>query len=139
MSSKKAKKHTSASPPVLTQLAIDKLRFSFEFYDTSSNEFCLSRWTQEQIRLTLTRLLEISSKTFHELSREKKVLHFHEVIWERTIKTSGFPNKEANKLHAFQFALLGVNGQLARVFGAYAENVFYIVWFDLNHEIWPTA
>lgn len=43
-----------------------------------------------------------------------------------------------NLLEPFHFALLGVNGQLTRVFGAYSSGTFYIVWFDLDHMIWPS-
>jgi len=66
------------------------------------------------------------------------VYHFAEVDWACTTERSGFPEDAANQMSAFHFALLGVNGQCARVYGAYSENTFYIVWFDRNHEIWPT-
>lgn len=69
--------------------------------------------------------------------KERATYHFGEVDWKKTIKKDGFPNPAVNQLQAFHFALLGVNGQLTRVFGAYSSGIFYVVWFDLNHEIWP--
>lgn len=114
-----------------------KIRFSFEYYDKYSSDYCLSCWGQKQIRNTLLRLRDICTKSFNDLSRERKVYHFGEVIWEKTTKKSGFPDSKVNQLSAFHFALLGINNQKARVYGAYSTGVFYIVWFDFNHEIWP--
>lgn len=113
------------------------LKFSFEYYD-ESGKYCLSSWSGEQIKMGLKRLKEISSKSFFGLQNESKVYHFNEVIWEKTIEKNGFPDSRTKNLSAFHFALLGVNGQLTRVYGAYSQGVFYIVWFDLNHDIWPT-
>ena len=114
-----------------------KLRFSFEYYDSTS-KYCLSSCTGEQVKKTLSRLKDINSKTLNELRRERWVYHFNEVIWENTKEKGGFPDSRLSKLPAFHFALLGVNQQLARVFGAYSQDTFYIVWFDLNHKIYPS-
>lgn len=116
----------------------EKLRFSFEYYDRHSTKYCMSSWTCDQIRKALLRLKEISAKSFFDLRRERRVYHFTEVIWEKTIKKQGFPEANVNKLPAFHFSLLSVNDQLTRVYGAYSSGIFYIVWFDLNHEIWPS-
>lgn len=116
----------------------EKLKFSFEYYDNNSDDYCLSTWNREELKGTLSRLQDICTKSFHELKQQRYVYHFGEVVWERTIKPQGFPNEAVNNLPAFHFALLGVNGQKARVYGAYSSGTFYIVWFDINHEIWPT-
>jgi hypothetical protein len=115
----------------------EKIRFSFEYYDKSSSDYCLSCWGQKQVRSALLRLQEVCTKSFNDLSRERKVYHFNEVNWEKTTKKTGFPDSRVNQLQAFHFALLGINNQKARVYGAYSAGTFYIVWFDLNHEIWP--
>ena len=113
-----------------------KITFSFEYCD-STKDYCLSAWGKDRIFATLNRLKEISGKTFHELNRDR-VLHFRQVFWEKTIEKNGFPDKRVSEFEPFHFALLGVNGQKARVYGGYADGVFYIVWFDLEHKIWPT-
>lgn len=117
--------------------ADDKLKFSFEYYDCSG-KYCISDWSQEKIKKTLVRLKDVNTKSFSELSRQRGVYHFGEVDWSATIEKRGFPDKKVNNLSPFHFALLGVNNQLTRVFGAYSTGVFYIVWFDLEHKIWPT-
>lgn len=117
--------------------ANEKIRFSFEYYDKTSSDFCLSSWTQTQIRKALLRLQDICTRSFNDLTRERYVYHFGEVIWGETIKKSGFPDSRVNQLPAFHLALLGVNGQKTRVYGAFSTGTFYVVWFDLNHDIWP--
>ena len=115
-----------------------KLTFSFEYYDTSRNDYCLSDWPKEKIKETLSRLKDINTKSFNELRKQGRVYHFDEVLWDRTIHPSGFPDNRAKNLQAFHFSLIGVNGQLARVYGAFSSGVFYIIWFDFKHKIWPT-
>src|SRR3990170_8870899 len=114
------------------------IKFSFEFYDSDYSEYCLSTWKSDQISSALKRMKEVNGKTFNELQRDNQVYHFHSVPWEETNKKNGFPNDKVNELEAFQIALIGINGQKARLFGGYAQNTFYIVWFDLEHKIWPS-
>ncbi len=115
-----------------------KIRFSFEYYDEGHPEYCLSNWGKEQIVLTFKRLKDINSKNLLELQTQQPY-RFHEVDWSKTIYKKGFTNPTVNCLSPFQFALVGVNGRLARVFGAFAEGIFYLVWFDLKHKIWPVT
>lgn len=119
--------------------ANQKLTFSFEYYDNWSTRYCVSKWSESQIRETILRLQNICTKSFNDLTRERSVYHFNEVDWAQTTEKSGFPDPRVKQLPAFHFALLNVNQQLARVFGAYSSGVFYIVWFDLNHQIWPSV
>ena len=114
----------------------EKLRFSFEFYDGS--KYCLSSWIQEDVKQTLSRLKEICKLSFNDMRRMASTYHFHEVDWKSTTEKSGFPIRSVNGLSAFQFALLGVNHQKARVYGAYYGGIFYIVWFDFEHSITPS-
>lgn len=120
------------------KLPLLKLNFSFEYYATLDDKYCLSKFSSIQIKTAMSKLKEISAMTFEELQRNRAVLHFGAVVWEKTIKPDGFGINALKSIEAFHFALLGVNGQLCRVFGAYYQGTFYIVWFDLNHEIWPT-
>lgn len=112
--------------------------FSLEFYDNQDTKYCLSCWGQQYIREALLALKEMSTKSFKDLQRESRVRHFGEVIWEKTTEKDGFPDPRVNELPAFHFSLVGVNNQKARVYGAYQAGIFYIVWFDLEHIIWPS-
>jgi hypothetical protein len=126
----------SIAPPAV--VADDHVRFSFEFYDTSDTRYCLSRATAEQVRRTLARLKEVNQNSVAELRQKSDVYHFHAVDWDRTAEPQGFPDSRLLALPSYQFALLGVNQQRARVYGVLHGNTFYIVWFDLDHAIWPS-
>ena len=122
-------KRSDQSSAILTKLA-----FSFEFYD--SKEYCLSEWEKEKIRLALVRLGEINSKTLGEIMQQRKTLHFYETDWAKTIKKNGFSRDVPGE--PYHFGLPGLNGQKARVYGSVSGSIFYVVWFDFDHEIWPT-
>lgn len=131
-----AKKKAKSLIPIPRELQ-GKIRFSFEFYDKSS-KYCLSDWQKKDIATTLTRLSEMCEKTYGEIMQSAKVYHFHPVDWSKTQEPDGFPSPKAMALEPFQFSVVGVNNQKARVFGAYSSGTFYIVWFDFDHKIWPS-
>ncbi len=118
-----------------TELEDVKIKFSFEFYDTSK-KYCLSCWEKEQIFKALDRLKDVNTKTYNEMIMSSGVYRFHEVDWSKTKEKNGFPDKRVDGLPSFQFALLNINSQKTRVFGGLSKNIFYIVWFDLNHDIY---
>ena len=130
----KAKANRSVPPPQLPEN--QKLRFSFEYYDGS--KYCVSEWTKKDIKDALLRLREVCRMTFNDLRRGSRVYHFHEVDWNTTSEKTGFADPDVNQLQPFQFALLGINKQRARIYGAYSTGTFYIIWFDLNHSITPS-
>ncbi len=117
----------------------ERIHFSFEFYDTERDAYCLSKWTQGQIRAALGRLKQINAMTYRDLAiTQGRVFHAHEVEWEQTREPNGFQNTGLQHLEPFQFALLSVNSGKARVYGAFDGQIFYIVWFDLDHYITPS-
>jgi hypothetical protein len=136
---KPGRKSTPIPPPQPKRT--HHLRFSFEFYDAGGARYCLSRFDSDQVRLALVRLKEVNQNTLQELQDKRRVLHFHDVRWEDTAEKKGFPVEVPDDLVPFQFALLGINNQRARVFGGLAASTltFYIVWFDLDHEVWPST
>ncbi len=120
-----------------------RIRFSFEYYDIEGDRYCLSKGSSQQVREALKRLKQVSANTFKQLQAQGEIYHFHPVDWDLTAEKDGFANtgetnSDVTKLQPFQFALLSVSGQKARVFGAYSQGIFFIVWFDLNHQIWPS-
>jgi len=116
----------------------ETIKFSFKYYDTDTNKYCISNWNTSDILRTLVRFQEINKKTYLDMYRDKFVYNFHPVDWAQTTKKDGFPTENANQIDPYQFSILGVNNGKARVFGCFANNIFYIVWFDYNHEIWPS-
>ena len=122
------------------RLASLNLAFSFEYYDISNDSlFCISDWAKDDIKHTLARLRDICTKTLFDMQRERKVYHFTPTDWSKSMYPGGFPDpiKSLNNLDPFHFAILGLNHQKARVFGAVAGSIFYVVWFDRDHDILP--
>jgi hypothetical protein len=120
-----------------SSLPKQRIKFSFRYYDTTSDRYCLSCWEREEIKRALGRLREIGEKTYSDMCADREVLHFHDVNWQQTSEPGGFPDSDTRSMSPFQFALLGINRQRARVFGALSGDTFYIVWFDKNHRVCP--
>ena len=116
---------------------IKEIVFSFRYYDTDCSDWCISEWEKEQIKTALTQLKEINQKKITELCRGKP-WHSHPVEWKKTIYRDGFPNKSLREMESWQIALPSVKKTCTRFFGVIEKNIFHIVWFDLNHKIWPT-
>ena len=122
-------------------IAIPNLSFSFEYYDhTDDSLFCLSDWAKDDIKYTLKRLKEMCSKPIIEMIG-KKTYHFYPTNWNSTEFKNGFPPpmEALNALEPFHFAIVGLNEQKARVFGALSGSTFYIAWFDYDHDIIPVT
>lgn len=134
-----AKRTNATGIRIPNPAAPQKITFSFEYYDNSENrKYCLSKWPEADLKLTMTRLKEVSELTHNEMCQRKHSLHFHPVNWSSCTE-SGFTTPVPAEMEPYQFSLVGINYSKARVFGAYYRNVFYVVWFDLEHKIWPTA
>jgi hypothetical protein len=128
-----------AAPSKPSPSATEKIKFSFEYYDLDSKpDYCLSSCVGAGVKMALSRLKDINTKSFNELMSQRRVYHFGEVDWSQTIEKKGFPDPRVNQMSAFHFSLLSVDGQLTRVFGGYYNATFYIVWFDIKHQIWPS-
>lgn len=135
MSKKKGRKISNQAE---VDWAKRKLKFSFEHYDAGNKKHCISYWTNSQTLIALERLKEVNANNYYELVQKQTVYHFHQVDWSQTIYKKGFPNPKLKGLPNFQFALLSVNEQKTRVYGAFYQDTFFIVWFDFDHLIRPT-
>jgi hypothetical protein len=129
-------KHKTIPTPKLPE--DETIKFSFRCYD-ESGKFCLSKWEKEDVSKVLKRLKELNRKTYGELHREKTVYHFHPVDWNTTTEKSGYADNYLKDKEPFQIALIGINNQKARMYGAFERNIFYIVWFDFEHLITPSV
>jgi|SRR6185436_8144090 len=134
MSSKNNKK----TIPVPELPKDETLKFSFRCYD-ESGRYCLSKWEKSDVLTVLKRLKDLNTKTYNELQRNRSVYHFHAVNWEITTEKKGYSDVFLKNKEPFQIALVGINNQKARLYGAFERNTFYIVWFDFDHTITPST
>jgi len=83
------------------------------------------------------RLKELSRLTPEYLMSRPydKSLRCHQIIWEETDEDCfGFPMEEEIVEIPYQFQ---ISKQRGRVHGFFLDCVFYIVWIDKNHNLYP--
>jgi hypothetical protein len=85
----------------------------------------------------LERLKALSSLTAQELLvNRSSSLRCHPIKWEETSeKAFGLPNEEQLVDTPYQFSLS--SNEHGRVHGFFIDQVFYIIWLDPNHQLYP--
>lgn len=116
----------------------EKLRFSFEFYDPSDGEMCPATFPNGYVQKLMERLQALSQwrlSDFHS-SRSKSIrAHTHD--WPKTARPDGYShlNEQHKDYPGWQFCLSA--NEYGRVHGLMIGNVYYVIWLDLNHALYP--
>ena len=115
--------------PLSSKTEVDNLKFLYSFvsFDRNHELFNLGGVKTSWFLELLDCLKEVSSKTIPELKGGKYDLH--PVDWNNSNTTQP---KEHSQQEFWQFRLSKSKG---RVVGYKIENVFYIVWLDVNHNL----
>lgn len=116
----------------------DVLRFSFKHLDYSHPKFKLNDQGACYFLTALERLKSLSSMKLMELLHDRtRALKFHSIDWNETSEPSGFSNlnSQLRELTPYQFSLS--SNEHGRVHGFILDNVFFIVWFDPGHKLYP--
>ena len=118
----------------------DLLRFSFKFYDPDHVEFHCKDREVEYFQKLLERIKELSRERVSSLTNRKadRTLRFHPIDFgEERVSQLGFGigGWEEYNDDAWQFSLSKTEN--GRVHGFLIENVFYIVWLDPRHRLYP--
>ena len=71
-----------------------------------------------------------------EIKLNASSLHCHELDWNKTSRPKGFSHlKNLSQDHEpFQ---LGVGKVKGRIIGFFVDDIFYVVWFDPDHLLYP--
>jgi len=115
------------------------ISFSFKYYQTAHDRFSC---TKKQVVYWLTlidRLKDISSLTAQELLiNRSSTLRCHPIKWDDTSEKNGFglPNEEQLVDTPYQFSLS--SNEYGRVHGFFIDQIFYIVWLDPDHLLYPS-
>jgi len=114
--------------------------FSFAYLDLIHQKFNSANYPETYFKKFSERLKEISKikfKTFVSDPHLKRTLHSHPIKWEDTAEKAGFNLSGQKDLadQPWQFSVT-VN-EHGRVHGFWIENIFHIVWYDLNHALYP--
>jgi hypothetical protein len=119
------------------------LRFSFKFYNPSHEVFHCKDREIEYFLTLLDRLKSLCMERISELTvRSNDTTRFHRINWnDQSVSHNGFGirgsdgNTDDYDEEAWQFSL--TKSEHGRVHGFVIENVFYVVWFDPNHQLYP--
>ena len=139
--SKKIKKNkvpkTGASGIKSIKLKPQGISFSFKYYQDGHNKFSCNEKVATYWLTLIDRLKALSGLSNQELLvNRSKTLRFHPIKWEDTSE-NGFelPNEEQLVDTPYQFSLS--SNEYGRVHGFFIVEVFYIVWLDPDHLLYP--
>lgn len=143
MSKKKIKKSkipkTCKSRIKPTSIKLQGISFSFKYYEKNHDKFVVDNKQTEYWLTLLERLRSLSSWSVQELLiNRSSSIRFHPIKWEDTSEKKEFrlPDEEQLVDIPYQFSLS--SNQHGRVHGFFIDQVFYIVWLDPDHLLYPS-
>lgn len=117
----------------------DLLRFSFRHYQ-ATDKFCLPDGAKSPLYAAtlLERLREVSSMRVSEFRANRhKSLRAHPHDWTETSEKDGYAHltEQLKQCEPWQFCLTA--NEHGRVHGILIDEVFYVVWLDPEHKMYP--
>ena len=111
------------------------LLFSFKHLDLGNAKFSLDGCGEVYLATLLDRLRSLGGWTAREFMRSRSPsLRSHAIDFNGTSE-GGFPLKEEVVGTPWQFCLSA--NEHGRVHGHLIDNVFYVVWIDREHNLYP--
>lgn len=108
----------------------DHLAPVFSFSDTCPNHFLLEHWQSNELKQLIQALRDFGNRSWSEL---RKLKGFKSV--DQRHFSQPLPEYISPELTIWECRVTG----RARLFGYRNKNVFHIVWFDRNHEVYPMS
>ena len=130
-------KQASTSIPSPQEPDLGKIKFSFKFYDpkheTSHNATFRNPYPKE----FLIKLKELETWTVEKfIDCREHTYRIHPIDWnDSNVSYRGFKLSKEYDENAWQFSIKG--NKHGRVHGFLIENIFYVVWLDPNHKVYP--
>ncbi|MEW6352668.1 MAG: hypothetical protein AB1646_26790 [Thermodesulfobacteriota bacterium] len=135
---KKPDKKPRGNIPRKTDLKDRYLAFSFKHLDLQARgDFSLAHSKDGYAATLLERLRDMSSMTVDEFHKNRRSLRAHAIDWGRTSQPDGFLhlNEQLRNEPPWQFQL--TSNEHGRVHGFFVGNIFYVVWLDPDHRLYP--
>ncbi len=131
------RKPDNLKPTELSQLQ-KGIAFSYKYLQEEHPKFSIRQRDIQYLIALLSRLKDLSSLSVQELKgNSSKTLRCHPIDWKDTSENSfGIPNEEQLVDGPYQFSLSA--NKHGRVHGFFIEQVFYIVWLDPEHQLYPS-
>jgi hypothetical protein len=120
-----------------TQISFVGISFSFKYYQDNHECFhCRERGANYLLTL-LDRFKSLSGLSVRELlTNRSSALRCHPIDWAGTSEAGfGLPNEEQLVDTPYQFSLSA--NEHGRVHGFFIDEVFYVVWLDPEHLLYP--
>jgi hypothetical protein len=141
--SKKKIKKTDVGKDSISGIKSTKLKppqgisFSFKYYQDRHSKFSCNGKEAIYWLTLLERLKALCSWTAEGLLvNRSSTLRCHPIKWEDTSENGfGLPNEEQLVEIPYQFSLS--SNKHGRVHGFFIDEVFYIVWLDPEHLLYP--
>jgi hypothetical protein len=119
-------------------LTDDGIRFSFKHY-TVCDKFCMPDLAKSPhyVAVLFDRMKHVSGLKLSEFRLYNKTLRAHSHDWEDTTEKAGYMHlsQQMQECEPWQFSLSA--NEHGRVHGVLVDNVFYVVWLDPNHALYP--
>lgn len=115
------------------------IRFSFRHYQ-ETEKFPLPLATEKPAYLEtfLQRVRDVSNLTVREFrSNKDEALRAHTHDWQKTSEPNGYAHltQQLQQCEPWQFCLR--KNEFGRIHGILIDEVFYVVWIDHNHALYP--
>jgi len=108
----------------------DHLSPVFSFIDTCQNHFQLHDWGREELKHLNDKFREYSKMTWSELRGIKGFQSVNPKTFSQPLPAHISPDVTVYECR--------ISGK-ARLFGHRVNNVFRVIWFDRNHEVYPMS
>jgi hypothetical protein len=133
--SRKRVKPSQTQPEVPPKPISRPVRLSYE-YVVPGKEFCLSHCGKDDIRETADCLRQLTTLTWQQVLQSGGKPGNKQGLGYTPYKDSALRHVQRPARLDPEIQIAGIRAsQKMRVFGAYLDHVFYLLWFDPNHEI----
>lgn len=115
-----------------------RLSFSFRHIEKGHEKFSYAGCDALYFCKVIERLSALSNFTVQELySNRSDSIRAHPIAWDRTSEPEGFTNlnEQLRSSPPYQFSV-STNAH-GRVHGFFVDHVFYVVWLDPSHCLYP--
>jgi hypothetical protein len=114
------------------------IRFSFKHLALGHPDFNVGDLDSNYFSVLLEKLKEMSRFRAAELrGSHSRSVRCHPITWPETSQPGGFThlNEQLRDMDAWQFQIETNN--YGRIHGIFIDDVFFIVWLDPNHRLYP--
>lgn len=114
-----------------------RVTFSFALFDGVETEVCAEQFPTGYTRKLMERMQAISQMSAREFREAGRSLRSHTHEWGQTSRPAGFErlNEQLKDYPGWQFCLSA--NEHGRVHGIMIGDVFYVIWLDVNHKLYP--